>query len=121
MTGVRVVLMSAPDRESADRIADALVRERLAACASVVPGMTSLFWWEGEVQHANEALVLIKTVDDRVEALIARARDLHPYDVPEVLALPVEAGHLPYLAWVHRESRSDGGRPDGGRVQGPRS
>ena len=110
MTGVRVVLMSVPDTESGDRIADALAHAASRSRTSVVPGMTSVFWWEGEVQRASEALVVIKTVDDRIEALVARAADLHPYDVPEVLALPVEAGNLPYLAWVHRESRAAQGR-----------
>jgi periplasmic divalent cation tolerance protein len=106
LSDVRVVLMSAPDAATGERIADALVRERLAACASVVPGMTSWFWWEGEVQRASEVLVLMKTAETRVDALVARAADLHPYDVPEVLALPVEAGFARYLSWVEREARA---------------
>lgn len=107
MTGVRVVLTTAPDRGAAHALANALVRERLAACASVVPGVTSLFWWEGDVQRADEVLVLLKTTSERVEALIARARELHPYEVPELLALPVDGGLLEYVAWVHREARPD--------------
>ena len=107
MTDVRVVLMTAPDRDTADDLARTLVAERLAACVSVVPGMTSLFWWEGEIQRADEVLVLMKTAAERVEPLIARARALHPYDVPELLALPVQGGLAEYLAWVDREARPD--------------
>ena len=105
MTGVRVVLMTAPDRATAQSLADTVVRERLAACASLVPGLTSVFWWEGEVQRAEEVLVLMKTPSERVDALIARAAELHPYEVPELLALPVEAGLPAYLEWIGREGR----------------
>lgn len=104
MTDARVVLMSAPDAGVAEALAETVVRERLAACASFVPGMTSLFWWEGRVQRADEVLVLMKTGAERVDALIARAAELHPYDVPELLALPVEAGLPAYLDWVRAET-----------------
>src|SRR5688572_14478133 len=97
MTDVRLILIIAPDRATAEALAEKLVEERLAACASLVPGLTSLFWWEGRVQRADEVLLLMKTQADRVPALIARATELHPYDLPEVLALPVNAGFVPYL------------------------
>jgi len=100
--------MTAPDRATAERVGEALVRERLAACANVLPGITSLFWWGGELQRAEEALVVLKTPAERVEALFARAVELHPYEVPELLALPVEAGLPAYLEWVGREARLDG-------------
>jgi periplasmic divalent cation tolerance protein len=108
-TDARVVLMTAPDRATAESLAESVVRERLAACASLVPGLTSVFWWEGRLQRAEEVLLLLKTQADRVPALIARAAELHPYDVPEVLALSVEAGFAPYLEWVRAESRPHGG------------
>ena len=108
VTDVRVVLMTAPDRATAEKVGEALVRERLAACANVLPGITSLFWWEGELQRAEEALVVLKTAAERVEALLARAVELHPNEVPELLALPVEAGLPPYLEWVAREARLGG-------------
>jgi periplasmic divalent cation tolerance protein len=108
VTDVRVVLMTAPDRATAETLGEALVRERLAACANVLPGVTSVFWWEGEVQRAEEALVVLKTPSERVDALVARARELHPYDVPELLALPVDAGLPAYLEWVGREARAGG-------------
>ncbi len=105
MTDTRVVLMTVPDASVAESLAAELVQSRLAACASIVRGVTSVFWWQDEVQHAEEVLVMMKTPADRVDALIARAAELHPYDVPELLALPVEAGFPAYLDWVRAESR----------------
>ena len=89
---VRVVLMTAPDRATADQLAEQLVRERLAACANVLPGVASFFWWDDAVQRADEALVVFKTASERAGPLMTRAAELHPYDVPELLALPVEGG-----------------------------
>lgn len=106
MSEIRVVLMTAPDRDTAERLGEALVRERLAACANLLPGILSFFWWDEAVQRAEEVLVVLKTTSGRVPALIARAAELHPYDVPELLALPVEAGLRPYLDWVAREVRA---------------
>jgi periplasmic divalent cation tolerance protein len=105
MSDVRVVLMTAPDRPVAEKLAQSLVRERLAACANVVPGLTSFFWWDDDVQRADETLVIMKTPADRVDALMTRAAELHPYDVPELISLPVEAGLEAYVAWVGRETR----------------
>jgi periplasmic divalent cation tolerance protein len=105
LSDTRVVLMTAPDAATAESLAARLVEARLAACASVLPGVVSLFWWEGEVQRAAEALVVMKTAADRVDALIARAQEIHPYDVPEVIALPIEAGLPAYLDWVRAETR----------------
>lgn len=102
-----MVLTSAPDRATADALAETVVRERLAACASVVPGAASVFWWEGRVQRAEEVLVLMKTAAERVDALMARAAELHPYDVPELLALPVQAASRAYAEWVEREARPE--------------
>lgn len=102
-TDVRAVLTTVPDPETGERLGRTLVEEHLAACANVVPGVISVYRWQGEIERSEEALVILKTTADRVPALQARAVDLHPYDVPEVLALPVGAGHAPYLAWVHRE------------------
>lgn len=105
-TDVRVVLMTAPDRETGERLGRALVEERRAACANVIGGVTSIFWWEDAVERADEALVVLKTPAAEVAALVERAVELHPYDVPEVIALPVEAGNEPYLAWVRAEARA---------------
>ncbi len=103
-TGVCTVLMTAPDRETALRVVRALVEERLTACANVIPGLRSVYWWDGEVEEADEVLALLKTREDRVAALMERAVALHPYDVPEVLVADVSEGFGPYLEWVMRES-----------------
>jgi periplasmic divalent cation tolerance protein len=105
MTDALVVLVTAPTAEKAAEIARALVEERLAACGNVVPGLRSIYRWEGKVQDETEALLVLKTARDRFDALRARVLALHPYDVPEVIALPIEAGSAPYLAWIVGETR----------------
>jgi periplasmic divalent cation tolerance protein len=99
MTAVHLVFCACPDDASADRIAEALVAERLAACVSVLPGMRSVYRWQGATERANETLLLIKTAPERADALRERLVALHPYELPEVLA--VEATGLPaYLDWI---------------------
>jgi periplasmic divalent cation tolerance protein len=105
VTDALVVLVTAPTAEKAAEIARAVVEERLAACGNVVPGLRSIYRWEGKVHDEGEALLVLKTARDRLEALRARVVALHPYEVPEVIALPVEAGHAPYLAWIAGETR----------------
>ncbi len=100
MTDVVVALVTAPSAEKAAELARALVEERLAACGNVLPGLRSIYRWEGKVQDEPEALLLLKTTEAGFEALRARVVALHPYDVPEVIRLRVEAGHEPYLGWV---------------------
>jgi len=102
-SSVRVVLTTLPSAEAAETLGASLVEERLAACTSVVPGVTSIYRWEGELRRDAEALLVIKTTADGVAALTGRLVELHPYDVPEVLALPVGEGHAPYLDWVRSE------------------
>ena len=104
---VRVVLMTAPDGETGERLGSALVEERLAACANVVPSVTSIYRWGGRVERAGEVLLILKTTEDRVAALRERAVGLHPYELPELLVLPVLEGHEPYLGWVRQESRPE--------------
>jgi len=97
---VLVVLTTTPNSEIAELIGRTLVVERLAACANVLPGVTSIFRWKGAVERDSETLMILKTTATELDALRARVMELHPYEVPEVLALPVEAGHEPYLEWV---------------------
>jgi periplasmic divalent cation tolerance protein len=104
-TGVMAVLLTAPDDETARRIARALVEERLAACVNVLPGLRSIYRWQGQVEEADEVLLVAKTRAARVAALAARVRALHPYALPEVVALPVDDGSRAYLRWVVAESR----------------
>jgi periplasmic divalent cation tolerance protein len=102
---VRVALSTAPDEDVAARIARALVDERLAACANLVPSVRSIYRWQGAVEDAREVLLVIKTRADRVDALAERLRALHPYDVPELVVLPVAGGLAPYLDWVRAEAQ----------------
>lgn len=104
MTDAIVVLVTAPTPEKAAELARALVEERLAACGNVVPGLRSIYRWEGTVEDEAEALLLLKTSRARFEALRERVLALHPYAVPEVIALPVVAGSAPYLAWIAAET-----------------
>lgn len=97
---LRTVLVTAPDPETAESLAEAVVGERLAACANLVPGVVSIYRWEGEVRRDGEVLLVLKTTAARAEALRKRVVALHPYEVPEVLVLAVDEGHEPYEAWV---------------------
>lgn len=97
---IRVVLVTAPDAEVAERLAATLVEEGLAACANLVPGVVSVYRWEGEVRRDAEFLLVLKSTVERSAALRDRVVALHPYEIPEVLVLPVESGHEPYMAWV---------------------
>jgi periplasmic divalent cation tolerance protein len=105
-TPVRVLWVTAPDAECGARIARILVEERLIACANLVPGVRSIYRWDGAVQEDQEVLLVIKTTADRCDAVAARVQALHPYDLPEVIVLPVEGGSDEYLDWVRTESRA---------------
>ncbi|HET7462319.1 MAG TPA: divalent-cation tolerance protein CutA [Longimicrobium sp.] len=104
---VRVVLMTAPDAETAGRVAHALVNERLIACANLLPGVTSIYRWQGAVQADAEVLVVMKTRDTLVPRLMERAAELHPYQVPELLALEVSDGLPAYCRWVMDETADE--------------
>ena len=102
-SSVVTVLTTTPSAEVADRIGTALVEEGLAACANLVPGVKSVFRWKGELSREDEVLVLLKTTAERLGDLRRRLVELHPYELPEVLALDVRDGHPPYLDWVRAE------------------
>ena len=99
---VLLVLSTFPDVEIARRISRQLVEERCAACANILPQVESIYWWEGKVESGNETLVLFKTSADRYAALETTLRQLHPYEVPEIVAVPLDAGLPEYLSWVAR-------------------
>jgi len=99
-TGAVVVLVTCPDRPTAERIARPLIEERLAACVNLLPGLTSIYRWEGALCQESETLLLIKTRRRRVPALARRIKTLHPYTVPELIALPIVTGSAPYLKWL---------------------
>lgn len=98
-----VVLCTAPDDEAATRIASALLDARCVACVNLVPGVRSLYRWKGAVTDAHEIQLLIKTRADRFADVERVVRATHPYEVPELLALPIVAGSADYLAWITAE------------------
>jgi periplasmic divalent cation tolerance protein len=100
MTDALVVLVTAPSVEIAASIARTVVEERLAACGNVLPGVRSIYRWEGKLQDEPEVLLVLKTRRSRFAALRDRILALHPYETPEVIALPVEAGSDAYLDWI---------------------
>lgn len=102
--GVSVVLATVPDAEAGRRLARTLLQERLIACANLVAGVTSLYRWEGEVREEGEGLLVMKTRSALVPRLVARIPELHPYALPEVLALRVEDGLPAYCRWVLEET-----------------
>jgi periplasmic divalent cation tolerance protein len=95
-----VALSTVGKAEDAERIARALVERRLAACVNVVPGVVSVYRWKGEVCRDGEVMLVIKTRAERIPALREALLALHPYELPELLALPIASGHSPYLAWI---------------------
>jgi periplasmic divalent cation tolerance protein len=104
---VVLALSTAPDADTAARIGRALVQERLIACMNVVPGLTSIYRWNGDVQTDQEVLMLMKTQPGRVNRLRERISELHPYEVPELLVAPVVDGLAPYCRWVRDETPGD--------------
>ena len=95
-----LVFSTSPDEEVGRAMAKTLVRKRLAACVSVVPGVTSIYRWEGQVREDQECLLIIKSTGDQIEGLTGQIEQLHPYELPEVLAVPVTGGLPAYLDWI---------------------
>lgn len=114
MATSRVLLChcACPNVDTARRLADTLVGEHLAACANVMPGVQSAYRWQGAVQHATEALLLIKTTTAAFDALKLRLLELHPYELPELVATAVVDGHAAYLDWVRANVADTGRTPD---------
>lgn len=106
-TSVSIALVTCPQKD-ADRIARALVERRVAACVNVVPAIRSVYRWKGEVQEDDEALLIVKTADSRFDDLRQAVLSMHPYELPEIVAVSVEHGHVPYLDWVAEATRDNG-------------
>jgi periplasmic divalent cation tolerance protein len=100
-----LVLTNLPDRPGAERLAQTLVECRLAACVNILPPCESVYRWQGKVENAQEHPMLIKTTRDRYAALEAAIRAAHPYELPEIMAVPLAAGFAAYLDWVAAETR----------------
>jgi periplasmic divalent cation tolerance protein len=104
MPEILAVLCTCPDEAAAARLAEGLVGQRLAACVNILPGIRSIYRWQGETQNDVEVLMIAKTTRSAYARLEAWLLDHHPYDVPEILALPVPRGSATYLGWVAEET-----------------
>jgi len=105
-----VVLITTPSLEEAEKLAQGMLKERLAACANIVRGVRSLFWWDGKLDEADECMLFCKTRSELAEALTNFVTQNHEYEVPEVIALPIMGGNDDYLKWIYEstiERRND--------------
>jgi periplasmic divalent cation tolerance protein len=104
MGGAIAVFITAGSMEEARLLADALVEERLAACVNILPGVESLYRWRGQKARAREILLIAKSRPARLDAIIARVKAMHSYEVPEVIALSIAGGNPAYLEWLEEET-----------------
>lgn len=100
-----VVLITTKDSDEADKIAVTLTQEKLIACANIIKGIQSVFWWEGKVNYSDETLMIIKTQNHLFNKIVEKVKSLHSYSVPEVIALPVIDGNPDYLKWINESVR----------------
>lgn len=107
MQQILLVLVNIPDEASAHSIARTLVEQRLAACVNLLPAVRSVYQWQGAVEEASEVTMLIKTTQARYSELEGAVRAAHPYDVPEIIAVPVATGLSEYLGWIVSETEKD--------------
>jgi periplasmic divalent cation tolerance protein len=98
-----VALITAWSDDEANKIAEALVKQRKAACVNILPGVRSVFWWQGSIDSEQELLLIAKTKKSKVEQIVSLVKKLHSYDTPEIIALPITGGSLDYLDWIDRE------------------
>ncbi len=103
-----LIYVTAPNRGSALKIGRMLVEQRLVACANVVDGATSIYWWDGNVHEEGEALLIAKTRSDLVSAVIARVKELHEYSCPCVVSLPIVEGNVAFLDWIDAQTVRSG-------------
>ena len=107
-----LLYVTAGDAEEAAKIGRTLVEERRVACANVIPGVRSIYRWEGAVQDESEAVLIAKTEETRAEAATARIKALHSYDLPCVVVLPLTGGNADFLRWIESETGEGEGNPD---------
>jgi len=107
MSDVVILLSNFPDAETAQKAVRTLVEERLVACGNIIPGVESIYEWKGKMETSAEVTVLFKTVASRAEEAQVRLRALHPYEVPEILRIPIAGGWPDYLAWVGERCRPE--------------
>jgi len=95
-----IIFITASSNEEAGKIAETLVREKLAACVNIIPGVKSTYWWEGNVCQEDEVLLLAKTVNSLFPAVMDRVKSLHSYEVPEIISFPIAEGSSDYVRWI---------------------
>lgn len=100
-----VVYVTVPNKEAGKKLAASIINERLAACVNIVPGVESVYWWDGKVQTDSELLLIIKTRESLLSALTQHVKSNHEYDVPEVISLPITGGNDKYLEWIKNSTR----------------
>ncbi|NTV30072.1 MAG: divalent-cation tolerance protein CutA [Candidatus Omnitrophica bacterium] len=108
MSSYGVVLITASNADEAERIARGLLEKKLAACCNIVPGLRSLYWWQGKLEDSSEVLLLVKTRRELFTELVAAVKALHSYTVPEVVMLPIVEGSGEYLQWIDGSTRQSG-------------
>ena len=98
--GYCIAIITCPAQEDALKIKDLLLKSRLAACANIFEGVNSFFWWQGKIDSASEFMLLAKTTRAKFKKIITRVTEIHPYDIPEIIAVPIIDGNKPYLDWI---------------------
>lgn len=99
--------VTAPDHETAVRIGRAIVEDRLAACANVIDGMTSIYRWNDQIEQSAEVVLILKSTEDLTASLTERVCELHPYDCPCVVTIPIQGGQADFLEWITQETKKD--------------
>jgi periplasmic divalent cation tolerance protein len=99
-----IVLVTCPDEKCADKITDSVLEGKLAACVNRIPGIESKYLWKGKTESGRESLLIIKTRENLVNKIEEAVKENHPYDVPEIIALPITAGSKAYLDWIESET-----------------
>ena len=100
------IYVTVPDKETAKKIARILLEERLVACANIIDNLYSMYWWENKIKEKPECLMIMKTKLGLFEKLEARVKELHPYQVPEIISMPIVKGYPPYLHWLSSQTRA---------------
>jgi periplasmic divalent cation tolerance protein len=100
-----VVFITCPDLESAQNLSDLLLKERLAACVNIIPNLTSFFWWGRKIHRSEEVLLMVKTKESVLRELTRKVKKNHPYENPEVIALPIIGGSKKFTRWIEDETK----------------
>ncbi len=100
-----IILITAANKKEAAKIAHALLNNRVAACVNIVDGLESLFWWQGKVDKAGEALLIVTSRKEKFQKIVKLVKSVHSYEVPEIIAIPIVSGFKPYLKWIDESLR----------------